>query len=360
MPLRRGRGSANVVPVRVEEFDYELPQDRIATVPAEPRDAARLLVYDRATDRVEHRVVGDLPDLLRRGDLLVVNDTRVVPWRLRGRRTSGGAVELLLVERRGDGFVGYVKPARRVRPGEPLALEGGALTAWPQQPLGGGLYELRLEAGAGESVDDALERVGRAPLPPYIARGPDEDVASDRARYQTVFAARQGAIAAPTAGLHFTAGLLARLERAGVRRTAVTLHVGLGTFQPIRAARIEDHRMHRERYELPASAAAAVAAARASGGRVVAVGSTALRTLETRALPGRLVAAGSGETDLFVYPGRSLQVVDALLTNFHLPRSTLLVLVAAIVGRERLLDLYRDAIARGYRFYSFGDAMLIT
>jgi S-adenosylmethionine:tRNA ribosyltransferase-isomerase len=304
-------------------------------------------------------VFRDLPELLRPNDLVVVNDTRVQPWRLRGHRRTGGRVEVLLVEQTATGFRGYGKPARKLAVGEPVVLEDGALTLWPRADLGAGMFEFELRAGEGRSVATELDRVGRAPLPPYIARDGSEDVAADRAQYQTVFAAHDGAIAAPTAGLHFTPELLARLRDAGVATAGVTLHVGIGTFAPLRVEQVEQHTMHSERYDLPAATAQAVACTRAAGGRVVAVGTTAARTLETCAQDDRGVRAGHGATDLFLYPGKTLRVVDALITNFHLPKSTLLMLVAAMVGRERVLELYRAAIARGYRFYSFGDAMLV-
>jgi S-adenosylmethionine:tRNA ribosyltransferase-isomerase len=344
--------------VRVADFDYELPEGAIARQPAEPRDSARLLVYDRAARSAQHRVFRELPALLRRGDLLVLNDTRVRPWRLCGRRRSGGRVECLLLQLHGRRGEGFVKPSARLAPGEEVAMEGGAVQLRLLAHTGGGRWTFEVLCdGEPEAV---LERCGRAPLPPYIARDGSEDPAVDRARYQTVFARAPGAVAAPTAGLHFTPELLLALAAAGVATATVTLHVGEGTFAPVRAAEVEEHRMHAERYELPAAAAAAVAAARARGGRVVAVGTTSCRVLETCALQGRTVRAGAGESTLFLHPGASFGVVDALITNFHLPQSTLLMLVAAFAGRDEVLRLYRDALLRGYRFYSFGDAMLLV
>lgn len=342
----------------VTDFDFPLPPDRIATAAAEPRDSARLFVLDRATDARTHTTCRDLPRFLRPGDLLVLNDTRVRPWRLRGTRRTGGGCECLLLRLDGDVGEAFVKPSKKLRPGDVLTLEGGALTATLGEALGGGRWRLRLAAAAGE-VGPALDRCGRAPLPPYIARSGHEDPAADRARYQTVFARVPGAVAAPTAGLHFTEALLAAVRAAGVELAFVTLHVGEGTFAPLRTDVVEEHRMHAESYELPPATAAAIAAARARGGRVVAVGTTSARTLETCANPDRTVTEGQGESTLFLYPGRPLRVVDALLTNFHLPQSTLLMLVAAFAGRERILAAYAEAIALGYRFYSFGDAMLI-
>lgn len=346
--------------MRVADFHYELPPDRIATAPVEPRDAARLFVHERALDSSSHGRVRDLPDLLRAGDLLVLNDTKVLPHRLIGQLATGGRIEVLVLERSGGDCRGYVKPARKVRPGSPVPLEGGRIMMEPDEDLGGGLFRFRLAARGGESIDDALEAVGRAPLPPYIRRRDDEDVATDRARYQTVFARHSGAIAAPTAGLHFTTELLERLEERGIQRAFVTLHVGEGTFAPLRVDEVEHHRMHEEIFELTGGVAAAIERTRAAGGRIVAVGTTAARVLETCARSDGAVEPGAGRTDLFLFPGRPLRVVDVLFTNFHLPESTLLMLVAAFVGRERILRLYREAIERGYRFFSFGDAMLLA
>jgi len=345
--------------VLASEFDFELPPERIAARPAEPRDSSRLCVYDRASRRIEHRVFADLPDYLGPDDLLVLNDTRVRPWRLRGVRASGGGCECLLLHLDGVLGEGYVKPSKKLRPGALLTMEGGAIGIELRESLGGGRWRFSISASDGDVIK-ALERCGRAPLPPYIERDGFEDVALDRERYQTVFAVAPGAVAAPTAGLHFTPELLDRLRAKGVEIATVTLHVGEGTFAPLRSELVEEHRMHAETYVLPPDTAAAVAATRARGGRVVAVGTTSCRTLETCAAPDRLVTAGTGESTLFLYPGRSFGVVDVLLTNFHLPRSTLLMLVAAFAGREEVLALYREAVARNYRFFSFGDAMLIT
>lgn len=343
----------------VSDFDYSLPPERIATRPAEPRDAARLLVHDRATRLDEHRTIADLPQFLRAGDLLVLNDTRVRPWRLRGRRPTGGAVECLLLQFDGARGEAFVKPSKKLRAGDWLDMEGAAIDLLLVEPLGGGRWRVELTARSGD-VAGVLERVGRAPLPPYIARDGREDVAADRERYQTVFARVPGAVAAPTAGLHFTPELLARIEALGVQIAYVTLHVGEGTFAPLRTEVVEQHHMHAEAYELPAATAAAVVATRAAGGRVVAVGTTSCRVLETCANEDRTVTAGAGASSLFLYPGRPVRVVDALLTNFHLPQSTLLMLVAAFAGREEVLAVYRDAVERGYRFFSFGDAMLLV
>jgi S-adenosylmethionine:tRNA ribosyltransferase-isomerase len=353
--------------MRLEDFDYELPAERIAQQPAAERDRARLLVHDRARDVTEHCTVRDMPEILRPGDLLVVNDTRVLNARLFARRASGGRVELLLLAPTDEPHTwsALVHPARRLRDGERLALEGAeewdvCMLGRDRDAAGKPEMEWRVRfadrAGAVLAPEEVLERAGHVPLPPYVAR---PDAASDAERYQTVFASAPGAVAAPTAGLHFTPALLARLAAHGIERAAVTLHVGPGTFQPVKCARIEDHVMHAERFELSPATVAAVHAARARGGRVVAVGTTAVRVLESCADERGALAAASGETRLFLHPGARFRVVDALLTNFHLPRSTLLMLVSAFAGRERVLRLYREALEQGYRFYSYGDAMLV-
>lgn len=318
-----------------------------------------MLVLDRATGRRQHEVVRELPAFTRPGDLLVVNDTRVLPHRLLGRRPGGGRVETLILERDGEACRGYLKPAAKVRCGRAIPMEEGALLLHPEEALGGGMFRFRLEAPGGD-LDEVLVAVGRAPLPPYLRRDGAEDVARDRCEYQTLFATHDGAVAAPTAGLHFTPELLEALAGRGVQLAPVTLHVGEGTFAPVRVEQVEEHRMHSETYALPPATAEAVARTRAAGGRVVAVGTTSARTLETCAAGDGLVEPGTGQSDLFLYPGVEFSVVDALLTNFHLPRSTLLMLVCAFAGQELVLETYREAVERGYRFYSFGDAMLLV
>lgn len=359
--------------MKVDEFDFELPDEHIAQHPVEPRDSARLFVRDLDADASEHALVRDLPRFLRRGDVLVVNDTRVRPARLCGKRSSGGAVEMLVIEPSAGKPAGtwraLVRPAGRLRVGEELELENGALVARAiERPvLDDGApgqewhVELRDPARPDAPLEEALERSGRMPLPPYIhrSRGDDPLRASDRERYQTVFASRTGAVAAPTAGLHFTPRLLDELARAGIDRAHVTLHVGLGTFQPVTVDEVEHHRMHAERYELSSEAIERIDRARNNGGRVVAVGTTSVRVLESVwAEHGRLVPC-SGSTSIFITPGFRFGVVDALLTNFHLPRSTLLMLVSAFAGRERVLSMYAEALRAGYRFFSYGDAMLL-
>jgi len=343
-------------PLTLSDFDFALPRELIAQRPAEERSAARLLDGTREPPR--DRRVRELPELLRAGDLLVVNDTAVIKARLFGAKASGGAVEAL-VERVEDDdvVVAQLRASKTPRPGSTIRFAD----AFDAEVIGragsdGSLFRLRFPAAPLA----LLERHGHVPLPPYIERADD---ASDSARYQTVFAERPGAVAAPTAALHFDAELLAALAARGVERTAVTLHVGAGTFQPVRSARISEHVMHCERYEVSAATAAAIARTRAAGGRIVAVGTTSLRALESAALrapAGESIAAASGETDLFVTPGFDFRVVDLLLTNFHLPRSTLLMLVSAFAGMQRIRALYAHAIAERYRFFSYGDAMLLA
>lgn len=334
------------------DFDFDLPPEAIAQHPA-PRGESRLLVLDREGGE-RHRRVRDLPGLLRPGDLLVINDTRVIPARLFGRRIPGkGKIELLLIERTGAAeWDALAKPGRRARPGTVIELAEG-LTAEVIDKREDGRHRLRFS----EPIEGHLDRLGHIPLPPYIDR---PDASEDRERYQTVFARQPGAIAAPTAGLHFSEELLAGIRKAGIEIAEVTLHVGIGTFKPVSAERIEEHRMDSERYDVGTGAAAALRRVKERGGRVVAVGTTVVRTLESAALAGGgSVQPGSGSTELFITPGFGFRVVDVLLTNFHLPRSTLLMLVSAFAGQERVLAAYREAIQEGYRFYSYGDAMLL-
>jgi S-adenosylmethionine:tRNA ribosyltransferase-isomerase len=350
--------------VDLAEFDYLLPPDRIAQEPAPRREDARLLMLPRLGAGCTHHTIADLPALLRSGDLLVVNDTKVRRARLFGRKGTGGEVEVLLLERVergcGGGELWSALVGGGARPGASLALDGGIVAEVLERPVGeDGEFVLALRAPDGEPIDELLERVGTVPLPPYIHREPgDPRATGDRERYQTVFAHRLGSAAAPTAGLHLSLDLLAAVRDAGVEVTAVTLHVGRGTFQPIRAARIEDHRMHAEWCMLTTEAAERMTRARARGGRISAVGTTVVRTLEARWGDSGPVP-GQGAVDLFLRPGDRFRAVDGLLTNFHLPRSSLLVLVSAFAGRERVLAAYREAVVAGYRFYSFGDAMLV-
>lgn len=337
--------------MRRADFSYELPPGLIAQAPLAQRSASRLLVLDGATGAVSDRSFTDLPALLSPGDLLVLNDTRVLPARVHGRKPTGGAVEILLERITGPGrFLAQTRSSKGFREGGTIRLPGGHTATVAGRT--GDLFELELDGDA----EAFFLRHGEMPLPPYIAREGGE---ADRERYQTVYAREHGAVAAPTAGLHFDAGLFEALAARGVGTARVTLHVGAGTFQPLRVDDIREHRMHQERARVGQEVVDAVAAARARGGRVVAVGTTAVRSLETAARPGRL-GPFEGETDLFIYPGFRFRVVDAMVTNFHLPESTLLMLVSAFAGREQVLAAYRHAVAAGYRFFSYGDAMFVT
>jgi S-adenosylmethionine:tRNA ribosyltransferase-isomerase len=353
--------------MRTSLFDFDLPADRIALRPVSPRDAAKLLVV-RPGGALEDRTVRDLPELLRAGDALVVNDTRVIPARLKGRRIGRGAeavLEATLVKRLdGSRWNAFIKGAKKVEPGDTLRFgaEGkvcflGQLDATVEAKGEGGEVTLSF-AFHGPVLDQAIAERGDMPLPPYIAgkRAPDE---RDRADYQTMFARDEGSVAAPTAGLHFTDALLAALYEKGIGLHKLTLHVGPGTFLPVHAEDTAGHKMHAEHAELSAETAAALNAVRASGGRIVAVGSTALRTLETAAADDGTLRAFAGDTALFVTPGYRFKAVDAMLTNFHLPRSTLFMLVSAFCGLEVMKQAYAHAIGAGYRFYSYGDACLL-
>ena len=336
-------------------FDYELPEERIALRPASPRDSARMLVVTE-DGSLAHAIVRELPEYLRVGDVLVVNDSKVIPARLRARKTEGLAVELLLHRRTApDRFLALARPARKLRPGDRLYV--GDETRAEVCSRNGGELEIAFDI-AGAALDAAIARAGEMPLPPYIARRRAAD-ARDVADYQTIFAVNEGSSAAPTAGLHFTPELLARLAATGVQRETVTLHVGPGTFLPVNESDTSAHRMHSERIHLDADVAARINAAQRAGGRIVAVGTTALRTLETAADAEGTLHAFDGETDLFITPGYRFRCVDVLLTNFHLPRSTLFMLVAAFAGLETMKRAYAAAIAGSYRFYSYGDASLL-
>ncbi len=348
--------------MNVAEFDFELPEGLIAQDPPAERGASRLLVLDRASGRVAHHQFADLPSLLRAGDLLVVNDTRVFPARLVGQRLpGGGAAECFLVRPTGvdDEWVALVHPGQRLREGARMvfAAAGRRLTAEVIGMHFHGRRTVRLSTGDGSSVRDAIDAIGHIPLPPYIKR---RDAPFDRDRYQTVFARDRGSIAAPTAGLHFTPALLDELQARGILRAAVTLHVGYGTFQPIRVERVEDHEMEAEHYEVSAAAAEALTAARREGRRIVTVGTTSTRTVESLAIDADgAVQPGRGETALFIHPGHRFRLVSGLVTNFHLPRSSLIMLVAALAGRQHVLAAYETAVQERYRFYSYGDAMLV-
>ena len=368
----------NFPQMHLDEFDYDLPQSQIAQRPLEHRDASRLLLLSRTTGSYEDHQFVEFPNLLRGDELVVLNNARVIPARLFGRRVGvhsqppsratrrehlSGKVEVFLTRQlRPETWEALVRPGRKMQTGERILFGEGELEAeilsWGQL----GQRTVRLVSGDARSVAEHLERLGHVPLPPYIHR-PDES--SDRERYQTVFATHPGAIAAPTAGLHFTPEILERIRSQGAEICELTLEVGLGTFQPIHSETLEGHTMHAEWYEIPRETAERIARARAAGRPVLAVGTTVVRALEDAGLrsiesgSSELLAAGKAEARIFIYPGFRFRVVDALLTNFHLPRSTLLALVCAFAGRERLLAAYRHAIQAGYRFYSYGDCMLI-
>ncbi|MDA8419670.1 MAG: tRNA preQ1(34) S-adenosylmethionine ribosyltransferase-isomerase QueA [Pseudomonadota bacterium] len=338
------------------DFQFDLPETLIAQEPPAQRGASRLLVLDRDSGAVRDRQFADLPQMLRSGDLLVVNDTRVIAARLHGFKETGGRVELL-VERDlgGSRFLAQWRSSKPLRDGQRLHFDGAVTVRTVRRQEG--FCEFEIEAGG--TVTEVLERIGHVPLPPYIRRA---DRPGDRERYQTVYAKRAGAVAAPTAGLHFDAAMLGRLAALGVEMTAITLHVGAGTFEPVRVADPRAHSMHREYFEIGDEAARCLSAARSSGRRVVAVGTTVVRALETAARSGetQAIAPVSGETDIFIYPGHRFRAVDALITNFHLPGSTLLMLVCAFAGTGPVLAAYRHAVALGYRFFSYGDAMFIA
>jgi len=350
--------------MRVDLFDFDLPDDRIALRPAEPRDAARMLIVEPGSGRLTDAAVRDLPSWLRPGDALVFNDTRVIPARLFGERRRDGQaakIELLLHRRAGpDRWWAFARPAKKLRPGDTIALfgaEGGDLTATPVEKGDGGEVLLAFDH-AGPDLDAAIASVGVLPLPPYIAGKRAVD-ARDATDYQTILAKRDGAVAAPTAALHFSERLLAAVAASGATIHTLTLHVGAGTFLPVKVEDSDAHRMHAEWGEVGAETAAALNAARAAGGRIVAIGTTSLRLLESAADPDGVIHPFRGETEIFISPGYRFRVVDVLMTNFHLPRSTLFMLVSAFSGLETMQKAYAHAIAAGYRFYSYGDSSLL-
>jgi S-adenosylmethionine:tRNA ribosyltransferase-isomerase len=342
----------------LDAYDYQLPPDRIAQNPAVPRDSSKLLVVEAAPS-YQHRIFRELPELLCPGDLLVMNDTRVIPARLYGRKPNGTAVEVLLLEERSPTqWLALVKPGKQLKLGATILfgeLVNPALSATVvgvDAPTGGRLLQFSLPADQS-SLLPLLSHLGQVPLPPYIT-----DSQSDPEQYQTIYAKRAGSAAAPTAGLHFTPELLERLRQEGIETAFLTLHVGVGTFRPVEVSNITQHQMHGEWIEVPAATVAKVEQTKAAGGRVIAVGTTSVRSLEGASQSGCLQPY-CGKTDLYIYPGYEWRVVDGMITNFHLPKSSLMMLVSALIGRQRLLDLYQTAIEQNYRFYSFGDAMLI-
>ena len=338
--------------MKTSDFDYELPPERIAQTPVEPRDHSRLMVLHRNSGEIEHRHFYDIVEYLNPGDVLVVNETRVIPARLYGERPTGGACEVLLLKQLGPKrWETLVRPGKKLRPGAQVIFGDGRLTGrvLENTDVGGRVVEFECEG----SFEAALDALGEMPLPPYI-----HEKLRDRDRYQTVYAKQDGSAAAPTAGLHFTPELLERIRAKGVEIVPVLLHVGLGTFRPVKAENVEDHEMHSEYFEVSEAAAARVNAARDRGSRIIAVGTTSVRTLESAAREGRLTAT-RGDTNIFIKPGYRFQLVDALITNFHLPGSTLIMLVSALYDREKILAAYKVAVDMEYRFFSFGDAMLI-
>ncbi|AHJ28964.1 tRNA preQ1(34) S-adenosylmethionine ribosyltransferase-isomerase QueA [Nodularia spumigena CS-584] len=349
-------------------YNYTLPTELIAQNPVFPRDSSRLLVVNSPTTGTQtaplHQIFRDLPELLRTGDLLIINDTKVIPARLYGRKSTGAEVEVLLLEERQyNCWLALVKPGKRFKPGtkiifpprgkdsQPLPTELSATVIDTDPATGGRL--LRFDVPEGKPLVEVLDQFGEIPLPPYITAS----TAADE-QYQTVYAQQPGAIAAPTAGLHFTPELLKKLGDRGINQASITLHVGIGTFRPVEIEDVTSHQMHEEWISVPPATVEQIRATKAAGGRIIAVGTTAVRALEGAAKSGDLQTF-CGKTDLFIYPGYEWRVVDGLITNFHLPRSSLLMLVSALIGRERLLSIYQEAIALKYRFYSFGDAMLI-
>lgn len=348
--------------MRIDEFDYELPKELIAQTPAEQRDSCRMMVLDRKTGAIEHRHFYDVLDYLNEGDCLVLNDSRVIPARMYGIKESTGAhIELLLIKRiEGDRWESLVKPGKRLRPGDTVVLDDKRLfkahiLGTYDENNGTRLIEFEYEG----IFMERLEEIGSMPLPPYIERAAEDD---DKEMYQTVYSRIDGSVAAPTAGLHFTKELLAKAEEKGVRIAYVTLHVGIGTFRPVKVENVEEHKMHFEECQVSEEAAETVNDTIEKGGRIISVGTTSTRTLESAAVmtdAGFRLKAGDYSTGIFIYPGYSFKLVDALITNFHLPKSTLLMLISALYDREKILEAYEEAVREKYRFFSYGDAMLI-
>ncbi|MBR6150179.1 MAG: tRNA preQ1(34) S-adenosylmethionine ribosyltransferase-isomerase QueA [Lachnospiraceae bacterium] len=339
--------------LKKSDFYFDLPQELIAQDPLEDRSASRLLHLDKLTGEVSHHIFKEVPGFLKPGDCLVLNNTKVIPARLLGQRESGGHVEVLLLSRKeSDVWETLVKPGKKCKPGTRLSFGDGLLKAEVLETLEDGNRKIRFfYDGIWEEV---LDRLGEMPLPPYITHK-----LKDKNRYQTVYAKYEGSAAAPTAGLHFTKELLAQIEEQGIKIVYVTLHVGLGTFRPVKEENVLDHHMHSEWYQVSPEAAQTINETRAAGGRVICVGTTSCRTIESAADESGKVLAGSGDTQIFIYPGYRFKVLDGLITNFHLPESTLVMLVSALAGREHVLSAYQEAIRERYRFFSFGDAMII-
>ena len=340
--------------MKTADFDYDLPQELIAQDPLEQRDSSRLLILDKETGERTHKIFHDIIDYLHEGDCLVINNTKVIPARLSGEREgTGGKVEVLLLKRRSDNvWETLVKPGKKARPGMRLSFGGGLLHAEVQEVVDEGNRLIRFEyEGIFEEI---LDQLGQMPLPPYITHQ-----LKDKNRYQTVYAKYEGSAAAPTAGLHFTEELLEQIQAKGVKIARVTLHVGLGTFRPVKVEDVTEHHMHTEFYHVSEEAADIINETKKQGGRVICVGTTSCRTIESAADDQGIVHATEGDTDIFIYPGYQFKVLDCLITNFHLPESTLLMLVSALAGKENIMAAYREAVEMRYRFFSFGDAMFI-
>ncbi|MBQ1407527.1 MAG: tRNA preQ1(34) S-adenosylmethionine ribosyltransferase-isomerase QueA [Eubacterium sp.] len=344
--------------MKISDFDYELPKELIAQTPAAERDSCRLMVLDRAKGTIEHRHFYDILDYLNAGDCLVMNDSKVIPARLFGvKEGTGAAIEFLLSKHlKGDDWETLVRPGRRLKPGDRVRF-GDSLTAEITGYGDSGTRIVRFEYDG--IFMERLEELGKMPLPPYIER---EATKEDKDTYQTVYAEVDGSVAAPTAGLHFTKELLKKAEEKGVRLAYVTLHVGIGTFRPVKCENVEDHEMHFEEYSISEETAETINETKARGGRIISVGTTSTRTMESAAVfteNGYRIAPGSGNTGIFIYPGYEWKIVDSLITNFHLPKSTLIMLVSALYDREKVLEAYQEAVAEKYRFFSYGDAMII-
>ncbi|MCF8094986.1 MAG: tRNA preQ1(34) S-adenosylmethionine ribosyltransferase-isomerase QueA [Desulfobacteraceae bacterium] len=349
----------------INDFDYKLPEDLIAQYPADQRENSRLMLLDRKKGGTEHRRFLELPGLLNESDVLVVNNTRVIPARLLGHKESGGRVEVLIIDYAGGKQKGVspytfecsclIRASRPPKPGTKLVFESGV----SGRVISSDQMTCRIEFTSAIPFTRALEEIGRVPLPPYIRRSEQDTQTDDRENYQTVYAVQNGAVAAPTAGFHFSDSLLGQLQAKGIEIIAVTLHVSYGTFMPVRVSDIREHRMHREHYHIDEHAAERINRARQTGRRIVAVGTTSVRTLEYAANKAGRIESCSGECDLFIYPGYRFNIIDAMITNFHLPKSTLLMLVSAFAGRKNILAAYREATEKGYRFFSYGDAMMI-
>ncbi|MDD3169328.1 MAG: tRNA preQ1(34) S-adenosylmethionine ribosyltransferase-isomerase QueA [Eubacteriales bacterium] len=343
--------------MRIEDFDYDLPEELIAQHPADKRDASRLLVADRETDKLEHRHFYNILEYLNPGDCLVMNDSKVIPARLFGiKEITEAKIEFLLIKRiQGDIWEVMVRPGKKLHVGDRVSFsEDGSLSAKIMEYGENGTRIVHFEYEG--DFHDLLDRIGRIPLPPYIERESNDE---DKSRYQTVYCKEEGSVAAPTAGLHFTEDLIEMVKQKGVKIAYVTLHVGIGTFRPVKCETVEEHKMHFEEYEIDEKNAAVINETKQAGGRIISVGTTSTRTVESAAASDGTVIPGRGNTNIFIYPGYRFKVIDSLITNFHLPKSTLLMLVSALYNREKILKIYKEAVEQQYRFFSYGDAMLI-